>query len=111
MSLIRISPPVTAASAMKLPTSMWSGAMSWRAPPSRLRPCTVSTLEPMPSIRAPIATSSRARSCTCGSEAALRIVVMPGVSAAAISAFSVAITLASSMKMSQPRRPSGAHIS
>ena len=60
--------------------------------------------------RAPIDTSRRARSCTCGSEAALRIVVTPGASAAAIRAFSVAITLASSMKMSQARRPSGADI-
>ena len=65
----------------------------------------------MPSMRAPIATSRRARFCTCGSEAALRIVVVPCVSAAAISMFSVAITLASSMKKSQARRPFGAHIS
>ena len=42
----------------------------------------------------------RARSCTCGSQAALRMTVVPGVSAAAISAFSVPITDGSSMKKS-----------
>ena len=64
----------------------------------------------MPSMRAPICISSRARSCTCGSEAALWITVEPGVSAAAISAFSVAITDGSSMKKSQACSPSGASI-
>ena len=65
----------------------------------------------MPSMRAPICISSRARSWTCGSEAALWITVEPGVSAAAISAFSVAITEASSMKKSQACSPSGARSS
>ena len=50
----------------------------------------------------------RARSCTCGSDAALWITVAPGVSAAAISAFSVAMTDGSSMKKSQALRPFGA---
>ena len=62
----------------------------------------------MPSMRAPICISRRARSWTCGSEAALWITVAPGVSAAAISAFSVAMTEASSMKKSQACSPSGA---
>ena len=62
----------------------------------------------MPSMRAPICISRRARSWTCGSAAALWITVEPGVSAAAISAFSVAITDGSSMKKSQACRPSGA---
>ena len=69
------------------------------APPSLSRPWTVITFEPIPSIWAPILTSSRARSWTCGSQAALAIVVGPGVSAAAISAFSVPITDGSSMKI------------
>ena len=56
-------------------------------------------LEPIPSTSAPILESSRARSWTCGSQAAFLIVVGPGVSAAAISAFSVPITEGSSMKM------------
>ena len=67
------------------------------------------TLEPMPSIAAPMRMSMRARSCTCGSEAALRITVVPGVSAAAMSAFSVPMTDGSSMKKSHAcRPPSGA---
>ena len=76
-----------------------------RAPPGRGRSC---RFEPIPSMRAPICISRRARSCTCGSEAALWITVEPGVSAAAISAFSVAITEGSSMKKSQACSPSGA---
>ena len=59
------------------------------------------TLEPMPSMAAPMRMSMRARSWTCGSEAALRITVEPGVSAAAISAFSVAMTEGSSIRKSQ----------
>jgi hypothetical protein len=62
----------------------------------------------MPSMRAPIAMSRRARSWTWGSEAALWITVDPGVSAAAISAFSDAMTEGSSMKKSQACSPSGA---
>ena len=63
----------------------------------------------MPSIAAPIFTSMRARSWTCGSEAALRMTVVPSISAAAMSAFSVAITDGSSMKKSHASRlPSGA---
>ena len=62
----------------------------------------------MPWMSAPIFTSMRARSCTWGSLAALPITVVPGVRAAAISAFSVAITDGSSMKTSVGRRPLGA---
>ena len=62
----------------------------------------------MPWMSAPIFTSIRARSCTCGSHAALPITVAPGVSAAAISAFSVAITDGSSMNTSVGRSPCGA---
>ena len=84
---------------------MWSGPMSCAQPPSSVLPVIVSTLEPMPRMSAPIFTSMRARSWTCGSQAALPITVSPGVSAAAISAFSVAITDGSSMKTSAARRP------
>ena len=59
-------------------------------------------------MSAPIFTSMRARSWTWGSQAALPITVVPGVSAAAISAFSVAITDGSSMNTSVGRRPRGA---
>ncbi len=86
---------------------MWSGAIVWVQPRRRACPWTVMTLEPMPSMSAPICSSIRARSCTWGSEAALRMTVVPRVSAAAISAFSVAITEGSSIRKSQGLRPSG----
>ena len=90
---------------MKLATSMWSAQTRCSAPPSLSRPWTVITLEPIPSICAPIFTSRRARSWTCGSQAALAIVVGPGVSAAASSAFSVPITEGSSMKIAHGLQP------
>ena len=68
-------------------------------------PWTYMTFEPMPSIAAPILLSMRARSCTWGSEAALRMTLEPRVSAAAMSAFSVPITDGSSMKKSVERSP------
>src|SRR4051794_26549023 len=108
VSLMRSSPPVTPASAMNEPISMWSGAMSCVHPCSSERPWTVRTFEPMPSMSAPILTSMRARSCTWGSQAALPITVAPGVSAAASSAFSVPMTDGSSMNRSQERSPPGA---
>ena len=64
------------------------------------------TFAPIPSIWAPILTSRRARSWTWGSQAAFEIVVGPGVSAAAMSAFSVAITDGSSMKILHGWSPS-----
>src|SRR3954451_2816600 len=103
VSLIRISPPVMPAIAMNEPISMWSGPMSCVVPPSSRAPVTCRTLEPMPRMSAPILTSIRARSTTCGSDAALKICVSPGVSAAASSAFSVPITDGSSMKTSPAR--------
>src|SRR5579859_4462629 len=108
VSLTVSSPPVTPASAMKDPISMWSGAIVWLAPRRLLVPWTVITFEPIPSMAAPIDTSIRARSWTCGSEAALRMTVGPRVSAAAMSAFSVAITDGSSIRKSHGRSPSGA---
>ena len=97
---IRSSPPVTPASAMNEPISMWSGETACSQPPSASRPWTCMTLDPIPSIAAPMRVSMRARSCTWGSEAALRMIVEPGVRAAAMSAFSVPITDGSSMKKS-----------
>ena len=90
---------------MKLPTSMWSAEIVCSAPPRLSAPWTVITLEPIPSTRAPIFVSSRARSWTWGSQAALEIRVGPGQSAAAINAFSVPITEGSSMKISQAQQP------
>src|SRR5919204_518862 len=79
VSLMRSSPPVTPASAMNEPISMWSGPTSCVHPPSSARPVIVRTFEPMPRMSAPIFTSIRARSWTCGSHAALPITVVPGV--------------------------------
>src|SRR5437763_1945431 len=58
---------------------------------------------PIASMLAPIATRNLARSCTCGSLAALRNTVVPAAATAAMRAFSVAVTLGSSRKMSAPR--------
>ena len=55
---------------------------------------------PIPAIAAPQVTRKCARSCTWGSLAALRNTVVPGTATAAIKAFSVAVTLGSSRKMS-----------
>ena len=63
-----------------------------------------------PSISAPSETRKRQRSCTCGSQAALPIVVSPGVRTAAITVFSVAITLASSRKISRAAQPVRLHL-
>ena len=57
----------------------------------------------MPSIDAPSVTRNWQRSCTCGSDAAFEIIVRPGVSDAAITAFSVPITDGSSRWMCAPR--------
>ena len=62
-------------------------------------------LVPMPSIWAPRTLRKCARSWTCGSLAAFRTVVRPTAVTAAISAFSVAVTEASSRKISAPVRP------
>src|SRR5437773_5684225 len=56
----------------------------------------------MPSMAAPRETRNRARSWTCGSDAALRNTVVPLARTAAIRAFSVPVTLGSSRKMSAP---------
>ena len=65
----------------------------------------------MPSIRAPIFTSIRHRSWTCGSQAVLIRHVRPGARTAAMTAFSVPVTLGSSRNTSVPLRPAGAAIS
>ena len=62
----------------------------------------------MPSMCEPIDCRSSHSSCTCGSHAAFTIVVRPSASAAAMSAFSVPVTDASSRKSSAPRSPPGA---
>ena len=63
----------------------------------------------MPSMSAPSSMRKRQRSWTCGSDAALPRTVSPRASDAAIAAFSVAVTLASSRKTFGSDEPVGAH--
>src|ERR1043166_8377604 len=98
------APLVTAARPMRLPTSMWSGPISNSQPWSGRPPSMTYWLVPTPSMPAPIAFRQRARSCTCGSAAALRSTVRPRAATAPIRAFSVPVTLGSSRKMSAPVR-------
>ena len=58
----------------------------------------------MPSMRAPMAVRSWHVSWTWGSHAAFCSTVVPSASTAASTTFSVAVTLASSSRMSAPRR-------
>ena len=62
--------------------------------------------EPIPEILAPMETSMRQRSWMCGSEAAFSMVVLPSARTAAMRAFSVAVTDASSRKRPAPFSPS-----
>ena len=68
-------------------------------PCSRSTPSMINTLLPMPEIFAPIRFNIRQSPCTCGSPAAFWSMVVPLASTAARTAFSVAMTLASSKKM------------
>src|SRR5450759_2392993 len=73
------------------------------APPRSRTPSTTSRSDPMPSIRAPIFTSRRLRSWTCGSRAALKISVRPSASTAARRMFSVPVTVGRSKTIRAPR--------
>ena len=100
-SRIRSSPPVTPASAMKLPISMWSGPIVVLGAAElvaagdghhvRADPVDVARPSSRAGGRGP-GRAARRRRCRSRSS--------PGVSAAAISAFSVPITDGSSMKIS-----------
>src|SRR5205809_1144391 len=98
------APFVTAARPMNEPTSMWSGPMLKGAAFRWAPPSMVTVFVPMPPISAPSAARKWHRSCTCGSHAAFRSTVGPPAATAAINAFSVAVTLGSSRKMSVPAR-------
>ena len=95
---------------MKLPTSMCSGASRHEPPESRSTPRMRSTFDSIPSISAPRETRKRQRSWMCGSQAALPITVSPSASTAAMTTFSVAITLASSRKIGLPRSCGARHL-
>src|SRR5215211_4166306 len=72
-------------------------------PPSRSTPSMVRRLDPIPEMRAPRPTRNRHRSWTWGSQAALPMTVVPSASTAAMTAFSVAVTDASSRNIGAPR--------
>ncbi len=64
----------------------------------------------MPSMRPPSDTRKRQRSWTCGSLAAFAITVSPRASTAAMTAFSVPVTDASSRKIERPARSRRLHL-
>src|SRR5215218_4810373 len=72
-------------------------------PPSRSTPSMVRRFEPIPEMRAPSPSRNRHRSWTWGSQAALPMVVSPSARTAAMMAFSVAVTDASSRNIGAPR--------
>ena len=85
-----------AAAKAQVPATIRSGTVACSTGDIRSTPCTVSVLEPIPSIRAPIATSISHRSAISGSRATLSITVVPAACVAAITRFSVAPTLGKS---------------
>ena len=100
--VIVMEPFVAAARPMNEPISIKSGPMVKSAPPSFFTPSITSMFEPIPLIFAPIRFSMLHRSCTWGSLAAFVISVLPSARTAAITAFSVAVTDASSKNNSLP---------
>ena len=98
------SPPVAATAARKVPVSIRSGMTACVAPCRRATPSTVMRSLPAPEMRAPIAVRQRARSTISGSRAAFSRIVVPSASVAAISRFSVPVTVTMSNTMVAPRR-------
>ena len=99
-------PPVIAAAIRKVPVSIRSGSTSWLPPCSFSTPWT--TIRPLPacSMFAPRALRQSARSTTSGSIAAFSITLVPSASTAAMSTFSVPVTLTTSKTKRAPfRRP------
>src|SRR5205823_2024689 len=85
---------------------MLSGITRCVAPLSSGTPSISSTSVPIPWILAPILPRNMARSTTCGSRAALWMVVIPSAVAAAIIRFSVPVTVGMSRWMVAPLRRS-----
>ncbi|CFN70142.1 Uncharacterised protein [Bordetella pertussis] len=99
-----MSPPAAPTAHRKVPASMRSAMTSWRAPCSRATPSTTMRSVPWPWMRAPILMSSSARSTTSGSRAAFSSTVWPSASTAAISRFSVPVTVTMSVRIEAPFR-------
>ena len=97
-----MSPPVAATAHRKVPVSIRSAITACEAPCSASTPWITRRLVPMPSIFAPMATSRCARSVTSGSQAAFSRMVSPSARVAAISRFSVPVTVIMSVTMRAP---------
>ncbi len=102
--LSRTEPPVIAAATRYVPVSMRSGRIAWFALESDSTPSTRIVLLPAPEICAPMDVRNRARSRTSGSRAAFSSSVSPSASTAAISRFSVPVTVTVSKTMWVPFR-------
>lgn len=95
---------MTAATA-QVPATTRSGTVVWSAGCSVSTPCTASVEEPMPSMEAPIASSSRQMSMISGSRAALSMTVVPSAVTEAMRRFSVAPTLGKLQPHRGPAQP------
>ncbi|OPZ50555.1 MAG: hypothetical protein BWY90_01586 [Deltaproteobacteria bacterium ADurb.BinA014] len=87
------SPCVMPAAIIKVPASMRSGIIVPSVGLSEVTPSIFITSVPAPLIFAPMPFSTSARLTTSGSQAALRKMVVPCASVAAIITFSVPVTV------------------
>jgi len=95
---ITTSPFDAIAASINVPASIWSGTIEYVAFPCNFfTPVTLITSVPAPCISAPIVFKKFATSTTCGSLAALSIVVIPSASTAASITLIVAPTETVSM--------------
>ncbi len=81
---------------------MRSGMIVCSAPPSSATPSMTIVSSPAPEIRAPMALRRLARSTTSGSRAQFSSTVVPRASTAAISTFSVPVTVGMSKRKRVP---------
>ena len=97
------SPPAIAVANAQVPATIRSVTVACSTGCSRSTPSTTRVEVPIPSMRAPIATSIWHRSMISGSRATLSITVVPLASTAAITRFSVAPTEGKSSHRLAPR--------
>ena len=97
-----ISPPVAATAHKNVPVSIRSGMMEWLAPFKADTPSITKRSLPIPEIFAPIFTKSSAKSDTSGSRAAFSSTVVPSAKQAAMSKFSVPVTVIMSVRIALP---------
>ncbi len=105
---IVISPPVSTAAAINPPTSRWSESTVHSPPLSSDTQTISNVLDQMPDIFAPRLLRKRHNSWVCGSQAALRMMVLPGVLQATNIAISVPVTDGNHCHISVALRPLGA---